>query len=457
MKLRNTNLRNDFRRAGRGSVLIIVLWIAIGLVGITLCFANSMTLELRASDNRVTGLAADQAIEGAARYVGYALANYATNGMMPTNAQFTCENVPIGDSHYWIIGRDNSGTAPATGPVFGLIDEASKLNLNRANTNTLSYLPNMTTDLATAIVDWRSTNGMGDEALNYATLGYDDKNSPFESVDELRLVYGMTVDILAGDDINRNGVLDAGEKSSTGGTTPNFGLLEYTTVYSREPNFHSDGTSMTNVNTATEGDFDALFQAAGVETSLATTIYRNIHPTAPRPANPCTSTFDFCDRCLNAGMTADDFAKIYNNVTATTNLYTYGRVNVNTAGETVLTALFMGANIDQDTADGAAQSLISYRQQNPGALTSPAWLVTALGNNSVVTNLVAHDWITTRSFQFTADIAAVGPFGRGYRRVKFIFDISDGTPKIIYRQDLSRLGWALGEKARETLVAQNTQ
>ena len=36
--------------------------------------------------------------------------------------------------------------------------------------------------------------------------------------------------------------------------------------------------------------------------------------------------------------------------------------------------------------------------------------------------------------------------------MKFIFDISDGTPKIIYRQDLSRLGWALGEKARETWV-----
>ena len=88
-----------------------MLWIAIGLVGITLYFANSMTLELRASDNRVNGLAADQAIEGAARYVGYALANYATNGAMPTNAQFTCEAVPIGDSHFWIIGRDNSGTS----------------------------------------------------------------------------------------------------------------------------------------------------------------------------------------------------------------------------------------------------------------------------------------------------------------------------------------------------------
>jgi DNA uptake protein ComE-like DNA-binding protein len=280
-------------------------------------------------------------------------------------------------------------------------------------------------------------------------------------VDELRLVYGMTVDILAGDDINRNGVLDASEKSSTGGTTPNFGLLEYTTVYSREPNFHSDGTSLTNVNTATEADLSAAFQAAGISsaTSEATAIRTSIHPPGGAPAKPCTGPLDLCNRCLNAGIGADDIAKIYNAVTTTTNLYTYGRVNINTADADVLTALFMGStNIDQNTALAAAQSLISYRQQNPTMLTSPAWLATALGqNNSVVTALAAHDWVTTRSFQFTADIAAVGPFGRGYRRVKFVFDISDGTPKIIYRQDLSRLGWALGEKARETLVANNTQ
>jgi DNA uptake protein ComE-like DNA-binding protein len=409
----------------------------------------------------VNGLAADQAIEGAARYVGYALANYATNGTIPTNAQFTCENVPIGDSHFWIIGRDNSGAAPSTEPVFGLIDEGSKLNLNRANTNMLTYLPNMTPDLAGAILDWRSTNGSGDYALNYATLGYDDKNAPFESVDELRLVYGMTIDVLAGDDINRNGVLDADEKSSTGGTTPNFGLLEYTTVYSREPNFHSDGTSLTNVNTATEDNFNTLFQAAGINNAgaTATAIHRSIHPTGSPtpPPNLCAGALDFCNRCLAAGMSASDFAKIYNNVTTSTNTYIYGRVNINTASETVLTALFMGANIDQDTADGAAQSLISYRQQNQTVLTSPMWFIAALGqNNSVVTALAAHDWITTKSFQFTADIAAVGPLGRGYRRVKFIFDITDGTPKILYRQDLSRLGWALGEKARETLVANNT-
>jgi hypothetical protein len=65
-------------------------------------------------------------------------------------------------------------------------------------------------------------------------------------------------------------------------------------------------------------------------------------------------------------------------------------------------------------------------------------------------------WVTTKSFQFTADIAAVGPYGRGYRRVKFIFDTSEGSPIILYRQDLSRLGWALGDKARQTLLANNT-
>jgi hypothetical protein len=74
----------------------------------------------------------------------------------------------------------------------------------------------------------------------------------------------------------------------------------------------------------------------------------------------------------------------------------------------------------------------------------------------VVTALAQRDRITTRSFQYSADIAAVGPEGRGYRRVRFVFDLSDGTPKIIHRQDLSRLGWALGDTVREKLLAGNT-
>ena len=159
-------------------------------------------------------------------------------------------------------------------------------------------------------------------------------------------------------------------------------------------------------------------------------------------------------------MTSAEFAQIAYGITDTTNLYTNGLVNINTAGATVMEALFMGLGIDQSTAQGAAQSLVTYRQQNPNNLNAIPWIVDALGNTSPVVQALANanrDYITTESFQFTADIAAVGPFGRGYRRVKFIFDISEGTPKIIYRQDLSRLGWALGEKARTAWVAKETQ
>ena len=54
-------------RDPNGSVLIIVLWVAFGLVSLALYFANSMSFELRASDNRVAQMETEQAIAGAAR------------------------------------------------------------------------------------------------------------------------------------------------------------------------------------------------------------------------------------------------------------------------------------------------------------------------------------------------------------------------------------------------------
>src|SRR6202789_323302 len=274
MKLPGTKKNAGGRAKNRASVLIIVLWLSIGLVTIALYFANSMNYELQAADNRVSGIAADQAIEGAARYVSYQLQKYTTNGMtmLPDSAQFPCENVPIGNAHFWIIGRDpDSGSA--TDPHFGLVDEGSKLNLNYANTNVLSYLPNMTVDFAQAISDWRSTNGSG--SLDYGSAGYTAKNEPFETVDELRLVYGATLNLLVGDDLNRNGVLDANEKDTSGSGQVNSGLFDYTTVYTREPNFrYVDGTmtNLTDINTASRRQLTALFEAANVSTTFISSI-----------------------------------------------------------------------------------------------------------------------------------------------------------------------------------------
>src|ERR1017187_9568918 len=92
----------------RGSLLVIVMWIAFGLVSLALYFGNSMNFELRASDNRVSAMAADQAIEGAVHYLSYLLTTQIANG---SNGVFLnlnnslCQAVPVGDSHYWLIDR----------------------------------------------------------------------------------------------------------------------------------------------------------------------------------------------------------------------------------------------------------------------------------------------------------------------------------------------------------------
>jgi type II secretory pathway component PulK len=441
-----------FGYSNNGSVLIIVLWVTFGLVSMALYFANSMTLELRASDNQASGAAADQAIEGAARYMNYVLTTYATNGVVPDRSEFQAEAVPVGDAHFWTIGRDNSITPTHPDRVtFGLVDEASKLNLNTASTNALAALPRMTADLTSAIMDWRGTNGTGSSQIYYAMQNpsYQCKNAPFETLDELRLVYGTSMDILAGDDLNRNGILDPNEKSDSGSGQVDPGLFEYITVYSREPNMHSDGSMRNSVNN--QAQLRSLLQSR-FGTARAVQILNRLgfRQTAGRNSPPPPTFRGLLQFYVRSGMTSAEFSQIYYDITVSSSPYTRGRININTAGATVLACL-----PGMDT--GTAQQMINYRQINTGNLTSIAWIVDALGANSAaIQALQAGDYITVQSYQFTADIAAVGPYGRGYRRVKFIFDVSDGYPRIVYRQDLSRLGWALGDDVRQTWLAKAT-
>ena len=290
-------------------MLILVLWIALGLVSIALYFAHSMTLELRASDNRTSGIAADQAIEGAARYVNYVLTTYATNGVVPDLSEYQAEAVPVGDARFWIIGRDNS--YPMTHPnqvAFGLVDESSKLNLNTAPTNVIAMLPRMTTDLTAAIFDWRGTNGNGASQFYYAMQQppYQRKGAPFETIDELRLVYGTTMDILAGEDLNRNGILDVNETDEDGNGQIDPGLLEYVTVYSREPNMHSDGTARINVNVRHNfGRYCRAILAADVPVKFSATwdweAARDTVATVPLGTACCSFMW-------TADMTASEFA-----------------------------------------------------------------------------------------------------------------------------------------------------
>jgi DNA uptake protein ComE-like DNA-binding protein len=380
----NSIVRGVRRNASRrnASVLVIVLWIAFGLVSIALYFGQSMIFHLQATDNDEASVEADQAIEGAGRYISGVLSNLLQQGLLPcalvpggilcytpqsdstiTTLTYLDEEVAVGDAKFWIIGRDSGGLSNVNNsvPVFGLVDEASKLNLNTATATNLEALPYMTPQLAESIVNWRSSSASADSGgaeLEYGMLNppYSCKNAPFETVDELNLVMGSTTDILYGADLNLNGILDLNENNQSS------------------------------------------YQAAETTVNL--------------------------DNGLNAGILE------YVTVWTTTNANV---VNVNTAPAPVLACL-PGIGTDN------AQSLVAYRQQHPDQLATN-WVVQALGQEAASALL---PYITNTIYQVSADVAAVGHYGRGYRRTLFVFDISSGVPQIVYRRDLTRMGWALG-------------
>ncbi len=442
------------RRGERGSVLVIVLMITIGMISISIYFANSMSLELRAADNRSSGLAAEQAIEGAARYVASILSFYGTNGIVPEVGEYAAEAVSLGTSlipeenpHFWLLGRNNGGTIETT-PHFALVDEASKLDLNAPWLTAdilVSNIPYMTYEFAEAIIDWRSTNDTAGMSLNYGQLGYVTKHAPFETVGELRLVYGADPEYLKGEDLNQNGILDGNEVDRNGNGVADRGMLEFFTVFNRQPNVRTDGSSLTNVN-------DSAQLYALIESRLGSSRAQDVTNSLARASESGQgeqSIASLLQFYIRSGLNSDEFAQIYPDLTATTNSYVVGRVNVNTAPVEVLACL---PGMDY----GTAQQLVNYRDSTTVDVRTFAWIVDALGSSSTaIQALAAGDYITARSFQITADIAALGPFGRGYRRMRFVFDTSDGTPRIVFRQDLTRLGWALGRETRETWVTRN--
>lgn len=470
------------RQSECGSTFIIVLWVAFGLVSMALYFAHSMSFELRAADNRVSGLSAEQTIEGAVRYVSYLLGTQisnGSNGFVPDPGSYLSQAVNVGDSHFWLIGRDTNNVASLPQLAFGLIDESSKLNLNVATSNMIVALmvslPRANPDLAAAILDWRDTNATGAFQTYYATRPqpYQCKSAPFESVDELRLVYGADMETLSGDDLNRNGVLDVNEGDDNHNSVLHGGILEYATVYSREPNTYSNGVARVNLQlVSATGPLPTLLQdvlGAARSQEILANLGLNNSPGggsrggggrgrggAGRPAPPAIVSFTSpLDLYRRSKMTADEFSKIANSITTVTNSYIEGRININTATATVLSSL-PGFDVNPELAE----TLVTYRQSNFDKLGSIAWIVEAVGENSsaVLDALQATDCITTQSYQVSADVAALGPNGRGYRRIRFVFDTSDGTPKIIYRQDLTHLGWALGKEVRDTwLLAKATR
>jgi hypothetical protein len=458
-------------------VLIVVMWIAFGVVGMALYFAHSMEVNMIAADNQLASLQADQAIESAALYYSNVLANVIQMNMqgnaqlnmapcmLPSTNFYQTAGVRVGEAMWWAIGRDTNATLfsrQKRDPVFCLVDEASKANLNNTklygspdsttSTNLLLGLPQMTVPLLSAIYDWCTTNTTasmnGAKNLTYQSLNppYMCKLTNFDTIGELRMVYGMGLDYLYWEDANLNGALDPNEND--GPVLPpndnadgilDSGLLEFLTVYTQEP---------TNLGATNRVSVTSLSTLTNFLATNSPTVYATISPKLRTLTTAPTSLLDFI---LKTGITEQDFITIEPYLMGSN---TVGLINVNTATATTLGCI-PGIGSDSVLGFGSvnAQNIVAFRQGVPSRCNSVYWLIDAMSNLGTNAILAAGPWVTAHSWQYTADIAAVGRYGRGYRRVKFVFDCSGGSPLIVYRQDLTYLGWALGSQIHDQLLA----
>lgn len=269
----------DYVESARGgSTLLVVLVVVVMLSLGAYTFSELMIVEMEATNVYGRSIQSRElalsGIELAAAYVGDRSEIDGWNSYHNPD-QFQNINLLPGEvaraSGYFSVVAPVISDSQTSAIRFGLMNESGKLNLNILASEEeevegdaverMMYIPNMTEDIAAAILDWidddNETRTYGAESDYYETLEspYFAKNGPLESLDELLLVRDITPEMLYGEDTNRNGILDPNENDGDA-TLPvdnsdgilNPGWFDYFTVHSREINIRPDGSEKINVN-----------------------------------------------------------------------------------------------------------------------------------------------------------------------------------------------------------------
>lgn len=194
-------------------------------------------------------------------------------------------------------------------PIYGMSDESAKLNINTlpleksrlaAARQRLLVLPGMTLQIADAILDWRDpdeeVSEFGAETSYYAAQSSArlPRQGPFEDLNELLFVRGVTAEMLYGEDQNQNGLLDPEENDGDGQTPPDNrdgilqqGWAELLTTQGCESTLRSDGRPKINLNQPVLARlYDELEAEFGSEAATYVVAWRMRGATyldAPRP------------------------------------------------------------------------------------------------------------------------------------------------------------------------------
>jgi type II secretory pathway component PulK len=193
---------NIVRSRSSGSVLLLSLWILafFGLVAASLSFRTRIALRLTESQWRE--IQSEQLAKMAVCLAQGTWAKQATryaalNQAWSHNPDLFKDHA-VGEGMFTVYRKalDDNNLEQT---FYGMEDESGKINVNRAPEEVLRRLFGVHAEVVPAVLDWRSQSPLrrpgGAKGNDYDHLGYTCRNGALRSLEELRLVKGMTPEL----------------------------------------------------------------------------------------------------------------------------------------------------------------------------------------------------------------------------------------------------------------------
>ncbi len=183
-----------------GIVLITALWVLVILSLLSLSFAHQSKIEVKLAGHYRREAQLRQLTKAAVRVALTKLASD-TNDFDSLNETWRIQTSELEDCLSELIKDYPQQQVKIE---YTIIDEESKLNINSASLESLMKLPGVDEEIASSVIDWRDEDDepltSGAENSYYQSLEkpYSCKNAPFDLVDELIYVRGMTNELFYG-------------------------------------------------------------------------------------------------------------------------------------------------------------------------------------------------------------------------------------------------------------------
>ena len=255
--------------------MVLVVVTLLSLAAYT--FSELMVVESRASRQFARDAQARELANSAIDYVAAQIGapevdegdrpNYYHNPALFAGISVVTSDFAEGQGWFSVIAPSEADSASIR---FGLTNESARLNLNtllaydldeETQRMMLLGLPDMTDEIADAILDWLDTDteprvfGAESDYYQGLTPPYFAQDGEFESIDDLLKVRDLTPTLLYGEDANRNGILDPNENDGTvslpvddADGALDIGWHVYLTTGSRESTLRTDDTAKIDVN-----------------------------------------------------------------------------------------------------------------------------------------------------------------------------------------------------------------